>query len=756
MKLRHLLLVVLPVQFMLTADAQAQRPDYDALRDTLSELRDVPLLYRLERAGGTGTVTTAEPLIRRGLIALRIWELTSDRADAERARGVFEQASERFAADAWSHYGLALALAHGPDVRLPSPGGVLDAVTVGQSFAEILGRDPKSRARRALRRALEIDRSFAAAAVLLSDLAVADGGRRRELIEEARTALLAAHTAGGATTESARALADMQIALGNYAAADAAASGVAEDAGTLRTRAIALLLQPSTTDEGAAAYWRGVGMLTADAAERYYADLEVLVLPSEAADWRVADVAGRRLWLERFWQLRAAEGGVTVTERLVEHHRRLASARTGYVRNSIRGTDGQGVLLAGTTDRFPFDDRGIVLIRHGAPLAVTTTGTRGVLPNETWVYDLPGQGRQLFHFVALRGTQSYVLVSDLLQAVDPGAASNVVERNRAVVGLVADRAPYDSRYQAVVARLRQTLEQYPTLPLDGTEVRSMLERTDADYRRGARAAMHTDSYARRYTGDLPFHYDVFTFRTAEARTDLTAAFALPARMLEPISSATGTVYTVRLSVILVDTLSDAVTRRDTLHQVRVARPLNDDEFVRAHLSVPVLPSEHAVYRIVAADAASGRGRIEIGRHTLRDFTANRLMISDVVLAHPDSAGDWRRGEARFALALPRRFAADRPFTVFYELYNLPADSAYTTRISVRPLSGGGIRRLFGGGGSKIDVRFDDVARTDALGHVQETRRLASDLRPGRYHMEISVTTRDGRTVTTATEFEVQD
>ena len=759
MKPQHLLFALV---LLATADpVAAQRPDYVALRDSLSALRDVPLLYRLERGSlPVAGAASAEPLVRRGLVALRIWEVTSDRADADRARDLFEQATERFATEPWTHYGLALALARGPDVRVPSPGGVLDGVTVGQSLAEIVGRDPRSRARRALRKALEVDKSFAAAAVLLSDLAVADGGRSRDLITEARDALLAVQAAGGVTSETARALADMQIALGNYAAANAAAGSSPADAGTLRAQGVALMLQPGKIDEGAAAYWRGVEQLTADAAEHYFDDIEVLVLPAEAADWRVADLAGRRLWIDRFWQGRAAEGGVTVAERLAEHYARLARARARYVRNSMRGTDGQGILLAGTTDRFPFDDRGVVMIRHGEPLAVTSTGQRAVLPNETWVYDLPGHGRQLFHFVALRGTQSYSLVNDLLQAIDGPAAFNIEERNRAVVALVADRAPYDPRYQAIVARLRQTLNQYPLLDLNGTEVRSMLERPDADYRRGARAALRFDSFERRYTADLPFYYDVFTFRTREARTDLTAAFALPAGNLEARAENNGVVYDVRMSVIVVDTLIDVVTRRDTVHRVRLARPLAENDFLHAHLTMPALPSEHAVYRVVAEDMTSRRGRIELGSRPLRDFTSNALMISDVVLAYPDSAGDWHRGDARLALLLPRRFAPDRPFTIFYELYNLPAESGYTTRITVQPVEGGGVmsklRGLFGRSGNAVDVRFDDVARTDRHGHVQETRRLASNLANGRYRLAISVSTRDGRTVSTATEFTVQN
>ncbi|HUF51106.1 MAG TPA: hypothetical protein VMN60_09750 [Longimicrobiales bacterium] len=756
MKLRHLLaagFVLLLVPF----DARAQVAGVTALRDSLAAIVDVPLLFRLERSTVLpGAARTVEPLLRRGVIALRVWELTGDRADADRARDVFEAAVQRFGDDPLSHYGVALALAYGPDVRLPSPGGVLDAVTVGQSVAEILKRDPKSRARRALRRALELQPGLAEAAVLLGDLAVADGGRSRELIREAREALAAVDAAGGATPASRRALADMDIALGNYAAASAGAS--ADDAASLRTRAVALLLQPGGQAAGAAAYWRGVERLDAAAAGQYYADVEVLVSPAEAAEWRAADLNGRRVWLERFWERRAAAGGISTAERLAEHYRRLSVARSRYVRNSTRGLDGAGILLAEPgAERHPFDDRGVLLIRHGDPLAVVSTTARALQQNETWVYDIPGQGRQLFHLVALRGSQGFSLVGNIFEALN-AVQTDPIDRQRSILQLMSDVAPYDGRYQAAVARLVRILNENPGARVNDTEIRSAVERVEADYRRGARAALRTDSHVRRFSGDIAFHADVFSFRSPEARTELTAGLAIPARSLTIAATDTGVEYVLRLSVIVVDTLLAVVTRSDTLRRFARARAIDSDDFLRTHLTLPVLPSEHTTYRIVVEDVASGRGRIEPGSAVVRDYLRPGPLVSDVVLAHHDSAGDWRRGGRSFALALPRRFAAERPFEVYYELYNLTAEQPYLTRITVERADGGGfgsrVRGLFGGGRTLIDVRFDGVAAPDDEGVVRETRRLASDLPAGSYRIAIAITTRDGRSISTASLFTV--
>jgi hypothetical protein len=131
------------------------------------------------------------------------------------------------------------------------------------------------------------------------------------------------------------------------------------------------------------------------------------------------------------------------------------------------------------------------------------------------------------------------------------------------------------------------------------------------------------------------------------------------------------------------------------------------------------------------------------------------MVSDIVLAHPDSVGDWRRGGATFALALPRVFERERPFTVYYEVYNLPADRSYSTRIVVEPAARRGfLSGLFGGGGATINVGFDDVAAPNADGVIAETRRLASDLAAGTYRMTVTVTTPDGGSAVTESTFVV--
>lgn len=737
-----------------------QQTDYTAVRDSLRTVQDVAALRRMRtQLPMPGSARDADALVLRGLVGLRLYELTSDREDSEAAVAVFERGAERFPDVAWMHYGLGVAYATAPELRLG--GGPLQGVTLGQSVAEIVGRDPRSKARRSLRRTLELEPAFGEAAVLLAELAVEDG-RDRDALIDARTLLAGARAAGDSSAAILRAQAEIETALGDYAAAAAVSAAAGTGSEALLARAVALLLQPDAAEAGTVSYMAAVDALQAESAERFYRDVEPIVQPAEAADWRVADPDGRRQWLRRFWTRRAAESGVLVSERLAEHYGRLAIARRHYLRNSRRGVDGAGVFPGeAAADGSPFDDRGLILIRRGVPAHVVSTTRDGVLPNETWIYpDAGSGGNTLYHFAALRGARDYSLVSDLLQAVDPAITRGSVDRwNGAMVQLIEDRAVYEPEYQPVVGRIRMLLSQGGSV--EGTEIRSLIERADAKYRQEAGRTMGVDVFRARFDRTVEFHHDVFAFRTPFGRTDLTAAFAVRAGDLATVEGrAGGVVYPLLVSVILIDTLTAEVTRRDTLQRIEASAPLAADSYVRTHVTLPVVPSEHTVYRVTVRSPAIGAGDVRSGGARIREFGGSSLQVSDLVLAAPDSAGDWVRGATRLSLTLPRRYPPGRAFTLFYEVYNLPADAVYRTHVRVESAAGGGafsrIRGLFGGGGPRIDVRYEDVASPDADGVIQEVRRVDTGLPAGRYRMRVVIENAvTGETAESVAEFEVE-
>ncbi|MBI4544271.1 MAG: hypothetical protein HY703_03650, partial [Gemmatimonadetes bacterium] len=103
-----------------TAALAQQGSDFSAFQDSISRM-DAPALRRSLEASAIGAADSlaAAPLMQRALMALRLYELTGERRDAGQATSAFERATRRFPELAWAHYGLGLALARGPELRLP-------------------------------------------------------------------------------------------------------------------------------------------------------------------------------------------------------------------------------------------------------------------------------------------------------------------------------------------------------------------------------------------------------------------------------------------------------------------------------------------------------------------------------------------------------------------------------------------------------------------------------------------------------------
>jgi hypothetical protein len=127
-----------------------------------------------------------------------------------------------------------------------------------------------------------------------------------------------------------------------------------------------------------------------------------------------------------------------------------------------------------------------------------------------------------------------------------------------------------------------------------------------------------------------------------------------------------------------------------------------------------------------------------------DFRGDSLMLSALVIATADS-GSWRRGEVGLSLLPGRVFTAGQPMHVYFEIYNQPADAAFTVELSFRANQRKGlfgrIASLFGGKGDAHTLRYDDVARAaDPLFGVQQLRSVATaDLEPGAYTLTVTIT-----------------
>ena len=748
---------------LLAAPVYAQNSTED-LREQLANEKDIAALRRRDFDLARKSATQPEALIERGMVLMRLFQLSRDEHDIKQAKSVFERATKKLPNDARAFYGEGLARLGGPGVRVPSPLGVLNGIVVAQSMAEIVKRDPVSLAKQDFKKAIELDPTFVSPAVELAHVSVDTHDKSNMEIAAVALRRLVKEKRGG--SGAATALSEVESALGHVEAAATAAetaTGIAvgsNDASAVASaslaRAVALLRQPGKEDDGARVYTEGLAKLTDESAKAYYAGIAPIVTERERNEWESASLEAKQDWLKRFWSVRAASSGVTLGERLAEHYKRLASAQDKYRHQSARGAAPGGSLIAPThhAGDLPFDDRGLIYVRHGAPYEIVRTSDVDLRPNETWIYR--GQNGQniLYHFVVLRDGTDYRIVDDVLVALDPSTRGVPTE---AAAKLLRDRQAYEPRYAALAQKYDSYDHAQRTAGFmadaggsagdrmneSSQSINTAQTRIAADMRAQALIALTTDSDAPDFKSDMPFYYDLYAFKGKNGMTDVTAAAALPGTSLFSRRMGGQYIYSLQASLIFIDTTTNEIFRRDTTYNFWSTRVLGEQEHLRLTVNMSVKSAKAAIHRIVLRDLADpGVGQLYGGPSELKNFSSPSLMISDIVLAESED-GVWQRGLAHLGLVPPRQFEEKKPLKVFYELYNLPLDTPYRTEIAMIPVEGvtgfGRLKKLLGGKDGAIHLQFDGVSQPDADNVVQELRQVSAEVKPGKYRIEVRVT-----------------
>jgi tetratricopeptide (TPR) repeat protein len=724
--------------------ARAQDLELGARIDSISSSTDTASLRRIADPAVRIEGDDAAATIARGFAAMRLFTITGDEERAKTARVAFEVARDIEPGEALVWYGLGLTWASGPELAAEPPRFV--AV---HAFAEALGSDPRSRAIRALERSLELDPDLVPAAVAL--VAVAIRKRDHDALRLARNTLAAAHEQGRFRLDALDALARAERALGNEQPAVDAARRAAVMSGGEPSAMYELALALFAAGEdgaGARAWFDAVDTIDPDLADRVHEDLRAIADDWEEDRWSRLDRDGRRDWLRDFWDTRAALAGEPVADRIGEHYRRLDVARARYWNRRRWGAPPSNALLLERPD-LPFDDRGIIYVRHGEPFDIIRSGDAGTvagpgLPNESWVYRTPEGNFRVLHFFNYGSAERAPGV-----AGNPGASAAdggfgdaynefVLVHILPCGGWAGDRARYDRRLSL--------------MRCNEFDRRSI----SAEVRRDAWTALRTDSDAPDYARELDFVFDLFTFRGERDRTDVVAGIVLPADAIEPAPAWQGVAWDLDASLIVADTFFDRVARVDTT--LRLQRPAAPPpgQLLRLSLTLPVTPGESQAQRLVIADNADPlHGRLAGRELDIPDYSGRDLMMSDIVMAEPGPGGTFRRGDITLSLVPTREFPGGA-FQVFYEIYNLADDTGYTTEIVVEKAGrgvGGFLRGLFGGG-PEVRLRFDGTAsHRDALS--RELRRVDTSLGTGDYRIRVRVTDHSsGRSVEREREFTV--
>ncbi len=132
-----------------------------------------------------------------------------------------------------------------------------------------------------------------------------------------------------------------------------------------------------------------------------------------------------------------------------------------------------------------------------------------------------------------------------------------------------------------------------------------------------------------------------------------------------------------------------------------------------------------------------------------------LALSDLVLGSRSTNLYWQRTDKDTVMFNPlRTFKRSEEMELYYEVEGLSSGTPYAVRISVRKQGGSGgiFRKIFGGGGAAISLKFDEQATFPVASSL---RSLDLDrLKPGHYTLEVIVDDGQGRTDRRTADFEV--
>ncbi|HEX9164970.1 MAG TPA: hypothetical protein VF862_03610, partial [Gemmatimonadales bacterium] len=256
-------------------------------------------------------------------------------------------------------------------------------------------------------------------------------------------------------------------------------------------------------------------------------------------------------FLRRFWALRDRADLRRDGERLQEHYRRVYYAR----RTFPLPTPGRSRVLEATATALEpgFDDRGIVLVRHGEPEDRVVMSSFGVEPNESWRYPRD-EGDLLLHFVARNDPEVYRLVESLFDVAETAVPQPVNGGDGMTQG------------QEMLLRSRESLSPlYRLRTRTGGPQKVDFRATERAVSRASLvAAVTTDDFRPRYRRSLAARIDPVLFETSPSGTVLHLAFGVPFDSLGAAWLGTGLEYPVRLRLMAFDLSGHTLVQVDSV------------------------------------------------------------------------------------------------------------------------------------------------------------------------------------------------
>jgi hypothetical protein len=266
----------------------------------------------------------------------------------------------------------------------------------------------------------------------------------------------------------------------------------------------------------------------------------------------------------------------------------------------------------------------------------------------------------------------------------------------------------------------------------------------------------SDSYELRFPDELKVRTQVLAVGRDSSGTQVQIAYAIAGEGLEPVTVTQGFLYSVRVRFVATDRQGRVAATIDTTRHFVAPAPVPQGEHLVGRVSLPV-PAGQFQYRL-AIQQGEETG-VVLPRDTVRvgQPTSTSLALSDLVIGNRNANLYWRRSQQDTVMFNPlMTFRRSEDMELYYEVEGLAEATPYTVKIAVRRQggSGGVFRKIFGGGGAAISLKFDDQATFPVAANH---RTLDLDrLKPGRYTLEVLVEDGQKRTDRRGADFEVVD
>ncbi|HEX7337223.1 MAG TPA: GWxTD domain-containing protein [Gemmatimonadales bacterium] len=720
----------------LQAQDPADRAELERFRDSIGATLDSVGLLRLEKRmidSAKADRNNALKHLKLGFLSLRLGDL-GGQAHYDDAASEFQWAIDLQPSWPYAWYGMGLA-----------EYGVGDSqVSFVTGLKTMLGKDALTRSAVAFAKSAEIDPSFVHGLVDLANTAL-----RQRVNIKLGVALEAlrrsAHTTAGSDPQVllARGRVEREVGDGDSALVAFNAyvqQGQNRSLGQLEVARTLFLLGRF---DGVSPYFEGAASDDSTAVAAYRADLATIASDSVLGEFDKQRGARRAAYLRSFWSQRDRIELRGEGERLREHYRRLFYARKNFqLTSNNRHYDIVERYRSGSRD---FDDRGVIYIRHGEPASRATYAAPGLEPNESWRYSRP-EGDLIFHFIAREDVQDFKLVESLFDVLGFSDAVKLQDQ--------ANGASDNAMAEQLMLSREQLSPIYRRLQSAG---RGSTGRYQSQERRVGQESIAlgttTDSYELRFHNELKARSEVLAVGRDTSGHQVQIAYAISGSSLEPVTVTRGFLYSIRLRFVATDGNGQVVSALDTTRHFVAPERVPPGEHLVGRVSATV-PSGRLEYRLALQQG--DEAGVTLPRDTVRVGAVNSsaLGLSDLVLGARRANLTWKRSPDDTVVFNPlRTYMRNEEMELYYEIEGL-RPAPYTVELEVRKKgSGGGLfKKIFGGGGAAIRLKFEQQATTST---VSTHRSLKLDrLKPGQYVLALMVVDADGRKDQRTREFQV--